>query len=105
LDVARLQPGPSAAACLDPHQHLLKDGGQDFLGWHVALLVWAVGEAIFLKEPTRAATALFIPIRVLVELLAHNISSPCFINKHADFTGRGEIFISICFSPFPSPFF
>jgi len=30
-DVGRLQPGPSVAPCLDRRQHLLKDGGWDFL--------------------------------------------------------------------------
>ncbi len=73
-------------ARLDPRQHLLKDGGWNFLGWHMTLLVWAVEESIFLKEPTRAALAVFVPIRVLVKLLPLKISSSCFINEHADFT-------------------
>ena len=58
----------------------------------MTLHVWAVGETIFLKEPTRAALALFVPIWALVKLLARKISSPCFIDEHADFTVGGEIF-------------
>ena len=54
--------------------------------------IYELTEAIFLKEPARAALAFFVPMRVLVELLAHTISSPCFINEHADFTVGGEIF-------------
>ncbi len=58
----------------------------------MTLLVWAVGETIFLKEPTRAALALFVPIQVLVKLLARKTSSPFFINEDADFTVGEGIF-------------
>ena len=85
-DVARLRPDPSFAACLDPCQHLLKDGGRDFFGWHVTLIVVAVGETVFLEEPTRAAFALLIPLGVLVELLTCKVSGPCFICEHANFS-------------------
>jgi len=68
-DVARLRPDPSVAACFDPSQHLLKDGGQDFFGWHMTLLVGAVGETVFLEEPTRAALALFILLGALVDFV------------------------------------
>ena len=91
-DVARLRPDPSAAVRFNPHLHLLKNDGQNFLGWHVTLHVWAVRETIFLKEPTRAVLALFVPMRALVKLLARKISSPCFISEHADFTVGEGIF-------------
>ena len=70
LDVATLRPNPSFAACLDPCKHFLKDGGQDFFGWHVTLFVGAVGETVLLEEPMRAALALVIPFGVLVESFA-----------------------------------
>ncbi len=76
-------PDPSFAAYLDPCQHLLKDGGRDFFGWHVILIVGAVGETVFLEEPTRAAFALLIPLGALVELLACKVSGPHFICEHA----------------------
>ena len=91
-DAARLQPGLSAAAHFDPRQHLLKNGGRNFLGWHVTLYIWAVGETIFLKEPTRAALGLFVPIWALVKLLAHKNSGPCFVSEHAAFTVGEGIF-------------
>ena len=68
-DVARLRPDTSVVACFDPSQHLLKDGGQDFFGWHMTLLVGAVGETVFLEEPTRAALALFILLGALVDFV------------------------------------
>jgi len=58
----------------------------------VTLHVWAVGEKTFLKEPTRAALALFVPIRALVKMLARKISNPCFVSEHADFTVGDGIF-------------
>ncbi len=59
----------------------------------MTLYVWAVGETIFLKEPTRAALALFVPIRASVKLLACKISSPSFVGEHADFTvGEGIVY-------------
>ncbi len=86
-DVARLRPDPSFAACLDPCQHLLKDCGRDFFGWHVTLIVDAVGETVFLEEPTRAAFALVvIPLGALVKLLACKVSGPRFICEHANFS-------------------
>jgi hypothetical protein len=86
LDVATLRPNPSFAACLDPCQHLLKDGGRDFFGWHMTLIVGAVREKIFLEEPMRAALALLIPLGALVNLLACKVSSPRFICEHANFS-------------------
>ena len=84
LDVDRLRPNPSFAACLDPSQHLLKDRGWDFIGWYVTLIVGAVRETVFLEEPTRAARVLVIPLGVLVELLACKVCDPYFICGHAN---------------------
>ncbi len=46
-DVARLPLDPSVAACLDPSQHSLKNGGRNIVGFDVTLLVVAVGETVF----------------------------------------------------------
>ena len=107
-DVARLRPDLSVAARLDPRQHFLKDGGQDFYGWYVTLLVGAVGKTVFLEGTTRAALALFFHSihwgRWLSCLPAKYTAPISFVSMQIPPWGK-SFFTSKRASLFPFPYF
>jgi hypothetical protein len=60
----------------------------DFVGFDMALLVLAVGEAVLLEEPATAAVAVVFPCWALFNLLVGTVDCPCFGGEHADFGVR-----------------
>ncbi len=49
----------------------------------MTLLVFAVAEPVILEKPSRATSALFVSLWMLVNLLVCKIYDPHFVHEHA----------------------